>query len=94
MSNTDELCKVLASGLTHEDIIMADARAKGYVEGFKDGIQSAPSIEIVRCGECINADFGGCGAGRCYCMEHCCYMGTDDFCSYGKKEGADDEQMD
>lgn len=50
-------------------------------------IDKAPSIEIVRCGECINADFGGCGAGRCYCMEHCCYMGTDDFCSYGKQEG-------
>lgn len=85
MSNTDELCKVLASGLTHEDIIMADARAKGYVEGFKDGIQSAPSIEIVRCSECKH---------RFDCFSQVAmtnkYQTTTlyqdiDFCSYGER---------
>lgn len=53
-----------------------------------DAIQSAPSIDIVRCKECKHAE---------YRADHddyeCHYSGcglvydADDFCSYGEREG-------
>lgn len=47
-------------------------------------IEHAPSINIIFCKDCKNADFSGTGINRCYCMEHGIYMYVDDFCSMGK----------
>ena len=51
-------------------------------------IEDAPSIDIVRCGECKWADWYKTADGKqfCYCME----TGNggriaDDFCSYGER---------
>lgn len=56
-----------------------------------EAIDDAPSIDIVRCGECkwYNADAYS-GIYRCY--RGLSEVTTDDFCSYGVKKGADDEQ--
>ena len=47
----------------------------------------APTIDIIRCKDCNNADYAGCPKGRCYCMEHGTYFNSDDYCSYGERQG-------
>ena len=42
---TKELVETLAKGLTQEDIIRGEERAKGYVEGFKDGVESSKNFD-------------------------------------------------
>lgn len=69
--------------------------AKEYSLGYYDDdewatplnvLDSAPSIDIVRCGECkyYNDDYTGKWCGR-FRDPHGCR--TDDFCSYGEREG-------
>ena len=49
-------------------------------------IENAPSIDIVRCGECAKRKKNK------FCLEHMRYERDDNgFCSYGVKKGADDE---
>ena len=53
-------------------------------------IESAPSIDIVRCKECKWSDWYTTADGEqfCYCMETGNGGRTaDDFCSYGEREG-------
>ena len=59
-----------------------------------DQIDSAPSIDIVRCGECKKAHLTADGTCK-YCEEWKdnngnyieVYHNADDFCSYGEREG-------
>lgn len=44
-----------------------------------DAIQSAPSIDIVRCKECTERDDD-------WCMYFGNIINPDDFCSYGERE--------
>ena len=63
------------------------------VDEDSDGVEEVmqlPSIDLVRCAECIHSDWHKDinGEWRCYCTEH----GSgghkaDDFCSYGEREG-------
>ena len=48
-----------------------------------DVIQSAPSIDICFCEECMYADEKPIADGRYWCALHQCFMR---FCSYGKEE--------
>ena len=47
----------------------------------------APSIEIVRCGECKHWCKGDEVYGICYRCPNTRQMKADDFCSYGEREG-------
>lgn len=46
----DELVEGFAKALTYEDVITAEAEAKGYAQGFKDGMESRPQ-EWIPCSE-------------------------------------------
>lgn len=51
-----------------------------------DSLDSAPSIDIVRCGECKKRDDDYV----CYkwaSVDECPQVRPDDFCSYGEREG-------
>ena len=54
-------------------------------------IDSAPSIEIIRCGECkwFNEKYGSCHAYHWDLNQGLEYaeVDADDFCSYGEREG-------
>lgn len=50
-------------------------------------IDSAPSIDIVRCGECKHWCKGDDVHGICYRCPNTRQMRYDDFCSYGEREG-------
>ena len=54
--------------------------AQGYID-------SAPSIDIVRCGECKYYDDEDYGEPTRYCTLHESAVEADDFCSYGEREG-------
>lgn len=43
----DELVEGFAKALTYEDVVAAEAEAKGYAQGFKDGMESRPSGEWI-----------------------------------------------
>ena len=59
-------------------------QAPQFAETLKDLILVAPSIDIVRCEECISADEKPIADGRYWCNIHGCYMR---FCSDGEREG-------
>ena len=78
-------------------LIDADALAIDYYDDYetKDDIytyayvsevqiDSAPSIDIVRCGECKRANHELSGV---YCGISNVLMGEDGFCSIGEREG-------
>lgn len=50
-------------------------------------LDSAPSIDIVRCGECKHWTNGDDTYGICYRCANTRQMKADDFCSYGEREG-------
>ena len=50
-------------------------------------IDSAPSIDIVRCGECKHWCKGDEVYGICYRCPNTRQMKADDFCSYGERSG-------
>ena len=56
------------------------------VDDILADISSAPSIDIVRCGECNEwNEYARDELGRCDC--HLITTRADDFCSYGEREG-------
>ena len=58
---------------------------------FREVLDSAPSIEVVRCGECkwFNEKYGSCHAYHWDLNQGLEYaeVDADDFCSYGEREG-------
>ena len=70
--------------------------AKEYSLGYYDydeyavplsALDSAPSIDIVRCRECKHWCKGDEVYGICYRCPNTRQMKADDFCSYGEREG-------
>ena len=68
--------------------IDADAFLKEYCEPYQHvykamsrAMADAPSIDIVRCAECVEYD------GDDWCMYWQNVINADDFCSYGEREG-------
>ena len=59
--------------------------ASDDLEEYKDDarllIEDAPSIDIVRCKECYMCDE------KMWCSFYDSIMESDDFCSYGEREG-------
>ena len=55
---------------------------------IRERIRSLPSAqqEIIRCKDCVHADWSGLPEGMLYCMVHEHYLSEDDYCSYGMKE--------
>lgn len=52
---------------------------------YEDDVEDAPTIDIVRCGECKRRKKNG------FCLEHNRYERNDDnFCSYGERSGNND----
>lgn len=52
-----------------------------------DGVGCYITMErLVRCKDCIQADYAGMPKGRVYCMQHGTYFEENDYCSYGKKD--------
>ena len=58
---------------------------RGGIVHWKD-IEDAPSIDIVRCGECKHWCKGDEVYGICYRCPNTRQMKADDFCSYGCRE--------
>ena len=61
----------------------------GYAKSFIDDAPTVDAVEVVRCRDCkYHEDTHVTG------FEHCCLydliMRHNDFCSYGKREGGDD----
>ena len=50
------------------------------IESVMEYIEEAPSIDIVRCRECLEYDDD-------WCMYWQNVINPDDFCSYGEREG-------
>ena len=50
----------------------------GLTNGFDRAFSEAPSIDIVRCGECEHR-------GADYCYKHSHRVTDSDFCSYGER---------
>ena len=78
--------------------IEADAFLKEYCEPYPHiykamsrAMADAPSIDIVRCGECkwFNEKYGSCHAYHWDLNQGLEYaeVDADDFCSYGEREG-------
>ena len=80
--DADELTKepwfVEIHGETIDDIAEQIIKACKYI------VKSAPSIDIVRCKECVNWDTTD---GECYADKGGLYFPkADDFCSYGERK--------
>ena len=54
---------------------------------FYEALDTAPSIDIVRCKECKHWCKGDEVYGICYRCPNTRQMRYDDFCSYGEREG-------
>ena len=68
--------------------IDADAFLKEYCEPYPHvymAMQEAPSIDIVRCKECVHK--GVDADDEPYCELHNMGIYADDYCSYGEREG-------
>jgi len=84
----DDVVKVMACEM------YAEAQSQGYdVDGIEDfmpeakaWLNDAPSIDIVRCAECMwakaNGTYQWCGR-----LDSTARITADDFCSYGEREG-------
>lgn len=76
------------------DVEWLEDNAKEYSLGYYEDdewatplnvLDSAPSIDIVRCGECKHWCKGDEVYGICYRCPNTRQMQADDFCSYGSK---------
>lgn len=56
----------------------------GWNEAIESILENAPTIDIVRCGECKRANYELSGV-RCGLSD--VLMGEDGFCSIGEREG-------
>lgn len=65
--------------LIDKDILLQRINTQFWSE-IENIINSAPSIDIVRCKECIERDDD-------WCMYWQNVINPDDFCSYGEREG-------
>ena len=85
----DDAVKVMACEM------YAEAQSQGYdVDGIEDfmpeakaWLNDAPSIDIVRCAECIWRDKDNQGEDYCTYVKGLADINEDSFCSYGEREG-------
>ena len=77
------------------DVEWLEDNAKEYSLGYYEDdewatplnvLDSAPSIDIVRCGECKHWCKGDEVYGICYRCPNTRQMQADDFCSYGERK--------
>ena len=73
-----------------KDLEIAIVKATSYGDSL-DAVREAPSIDIVRCGDCkwFNEEYGSCHAYHWDLNQGLEYaeVDADDFCSYGERKG-------
>lgn len=57
----------------------------GLTNGFDRAFSEAPSIDIVRCGECEHWSYSSLTDNRNRCERTLKLTKADDFCSYGER---------
>ena len=68
----------------------SNSDVKIVLENLKQNILKAPSIDIVRCGECrrVREDGGHANCnGYLYCRKWKTLVDEDGYCSWGEREG-------
>ena len=69
-----------------KDLEIAIVKATSYGDAL-DAVREAPTIEIIRCGECKRANYEWSGV-RCGLSD--ALMGEDGFCSIGERRESRD----
>ena len=89
--DADALMAECEEELKDESLWHDEDTTKDYAEGSDDGkrlimniIDSAPSIDIVRCKECKHRTDS---KAKSFCEKWLREVDADDFCSYGEREG-------
>ena len=92
--DADALMAECEEELKDESLWHDEDTTKDYAEGHDEGkriimniIDSAPSIDIVRCRECVYWNTSGCREGVGECTWAYYMTKPDDFCSYGERRG-------
>ena len=67
-----------------KDLEIAIVKAASYGDAL-DAVREAPSIEIIRCGECKHWRTKYFKDGHGWCEWHINETKADDFCSYGSR---------
>ena len=73
--------------MLNDRLMQGNAEFTLYLQEVETQVTALPSIDIVRCKECIWFDTDNTGEGYCTYVKGLADAKADDFCSYGEREG-------